>query len=483
MKRGMQKRLVFSAILAVVALLMLAEEAFAQENTTITLKPIENEIRGLEFAEFELEIVNAEPQAQVFNLDFGINPLWSIISTPAYRLQLKSGDTGSFKIFAKARSLIPYQYYTIPFTVSYGEQTVQRALSIKYGDITKDPKEYKPTVLIRPETPSPAEFDPREKIVFSVRLSNLNMLNISDLTVLLFSESRLIQAQMETALAPLASQKRIVLETEIDPHTKPQRDKATIALKYKDAIIATYENIEIEIKGYEDIAISEDTSSKFLGKKQEILIENNGNYPINRVYKKEMGIFRRIFTKADPGYYIIRENGKSFLAWDYSLSPKENKVILVTTSYVSLFVVFAVAFLALLLYFILRSPLQCKKNIDVSKRGDSTVIKVKLSIKNRSSSEITNITIKEIIPPLMLVSRESQLGVIQPSKIIKHKTKGTLLEWSIDRLEPFEERLIIYKATTKISIIGEIIIKSALAKFSYKGREKSTKSNSYVLDI
>jgi len=480
MMGGLSKRLVLFAFFSVVIALLSAQDAFSQANVTLT--PINDEIIAMEFAEFELEIKNLEPETHTFSLDFGIAPLWSIISTPAYRIQVKSGETGSFRIFAKARSLIPDQLYSIPFTISYGDKKINRALMIKYGDVVKEPKEYKPTVVIKPEAIELREIDPRETIAFKIHLSNLNVLNMSELSAILFSEGRLIDAHKDFSLAPL-ERKVILIETSIDPHTKPQRDKVTIALKYQEKIIATFENIEIEVKGYEDIKTEEKTASAFLREKKDITIENNGNYDVRKTYKKEIGFFKRIFTKTEPGHYIIREEGKSFLTWDYSLSPKETFIVSISTSYVSIFVVLVIAGLVVLFYFLLRSPLQCRKNVDVSKKGDTTLIKVKLSIKNRSSSDISNITVKEIIHPLMLVSRESQIGVIEPRKIIKHKTKGTLLEWHIDRLEPFEERLIIYKAATKISIIGEIILKSALARFQYKGKEKSTKSNSYILEV
>ena len=139
--------------------------------------------------------------------------------------------------------------------------------------------------------------------------------------------------------------------------------------------------------------------------------------------------------------------------------------------------------LTVLSYYLFRSPIVCEKKVQIEKTEATTRVTTKILIKNRSSKQIKNLIIKELVPPILNVRLIKQIGILEPSRIVKHERRGTLLEWKVDSLEPLEERIIIYRSTTRLSIIGEILLKSTLIKFRVGNKERITKSNSVITQI
>jgi len=130
-----------------------------------------------------------------------------------------------------------------------------------------------------------------------------------------------------------------------------------------------------------------------------------------------------------------------------------------------------------------RSPVVLVKKTQVlrSTEGGINKLKVLLYIKNRSSQNVSNVRVIDIIPRLADFVEKNYEGTLNPS-VIKKLEKGTLLKWNINMLEPSEERIIYYNVQNKLSVLEGLTLPVAVAKFNVKGNiERSTKSN--VLDV
>ena len=66
---------------------------------------------------------------------------------------------------------------------------------------------------------------------------------------------------------------------------------------------------------------------------------------------------------------------------------------------------------------------------------------------------------------------------MQPSKILKHEKKGSIIKWSIDELHVGEERVISYRIKSRLPIIGDFTLESAVARFKHQGKERISHSN------
>jgi hypothetical protein len=82
------------------------------------------------------------------------------------------------------------------------------------------------------------------------------------------------------------------------------------------------------------------------------------------------------------------------------------------------------------------------------------------------------------VPKLAEVSTQKTIGTLEPTKILKHEKKGTLIKWEIDTIESQEERILSYKIITKLSILGRFTMPQTIVKYQTKrGRERVVSSS------
>ena len=133
------------------------------------------------------------------------------------------------------------------------------------------------------------------------------------------------------------------------------------------------------------------------------------------------------------------------------------------------------------MYFLYRSPVTIKKESivtrSIAKEGLSE-LKVLLHLRNRSPDIIESVVFTDKIPALATLIKEKKVGTIAPTKILNHQKKGTIIKWEFDVLEPFEERIISYKLSTKMTIVGGLSLPPAKIMFkTKKGTDRIEKSN------
>ena len=84
---------------------------------------------------------------------------------------------------------------------------------------------------------------------------------------------------------------------------------------------------------------------------------------------------------------------------------------------------------------------------------------------------------------MQTVKREFAEGTLKPSKFLRGKDKGMVLEWKIDELAAGENRLIGYNIKSRLSIIGSFKLPRAKIIFVKKGKEQTAYSNSVSVGI
>ena len=149
-------------------------------------------------------------------------------------------------------------------------------------------------------------------------------------------------------------------------------------------------------------------------------------------------------------------------------------------NYRPLFVFLIALLVIILVHRMIQSPLVLKKRAEIlaSSEGGISEIKIIIEVKNRSPKKLKNIEIMDRITNIADIINKFDIGTLQPTKILRHDTKGTLVKWNLDELDRFEERLITYKIKTKLSIIGGMKLPAAIAKFvGITGKLRHTHSN------
>ena len=138
-------------------------------------------------------------------------------------------------------------------------------------------------------------------------------------------------------------------------------------------------------------------------------------------------------------------------------------------NYRPLFIIFIISICALILYYAFRSPLVIKKHaMHVQKSSETSTIKVLLHIQNRTSKVVENVKVMDKVPAIGLINKDFPVGTLQPTKVIRHENKGTIVKWMVPTLEAYEERIITYLFTPKLRIIGPVKLPASMVKYKNK---------------
>ena len=76
--------------------------------------------------------------------------------------------------------------------------------------------------------------------------------------------------------------------------------------------------------------------------------------------------------------------------------------------------------------------------------------------------------VSDRIPRIADIDTNYPVGTMQPSKIIKHDKRGTIIQWVIPTLEAYEERIITYHINSKLKIIGSMRLPNSMVKYKNK---------------
>ncbi|MBW2986276.1 hypothetical protein KY333_02810, partial [Candidatus Woesearchaeota archaeon] len=146
--------------------------------------------------------------------------------------------------------------------------------------------------------------------------------------------------------------------------------------------------------------------------------------------------------------------------------------------------IISIAILIILIsYFVFRSPVVMRKTATViaTKEGGISELKIIIEIINRSKKQIKHVKIIDNVPRIAELAKEYDVGTVKPDKVVQHERKGTLVKWSLDEVDPGEERVISYKVKSKLSILGGVTLPSAAAKFDVGKRHRTANSNTPVI--
>jgi len=320
------------------------------------------------------------------------------------------------------------------------------------------------------------KINPTKDILINIILNNQNIMEYPEITVQV--ESNLIQEEIKESLGK-KERKTISLTKSINPQTMPQEDTLVVKL------IANNKTLDTKVKRIEvieavELVKKEKTDRGFMKIIEDITLKNEGNVRYTEGFKTESSILHMLFTSSRPKGKFIKEDGKRYLVIAADIAPGESINIQITRNYVTLLIIVALLAIMMGLYYLFRSPLTIRKqatNIAL-KEGGVSELKVVLNISNRSKNKIKNIEIIDRIPNIVDIEKCLTIGTLQPTKILKHEKKGTIIKWFIEWLESGDERVISYKIKSHLSILGEFNLSPTIARFNFNGKEITTNSNS-----
>ncbi len=329
-----------------------------------------------------------------------------------------------------------------------------------YGD---DIGEYIPVVIITGDINGNNYVNPKETSKITLKLDNRNSRNISSATIDISND--FYEKTIQTNILPL-EKKYVDFNFDVDPKLAPGDYNFDVVLSFNNKTVEDAD-FAFSVLPYSSIVRDDSVKHSWFKYDKTINIVNEGNIKNTDSIKVEISSIKSFFTKSEPKAEIVKENGAKYLVWDYQLIPYGDINLKYTVNYRPLLYFILAVIASIILYYLLRSPVVVKKqsiNIKMYDGGLSEM-KILIHVKNRTPKNYSDIVLGERVPNIASYIPTESMGNIMPSKVLKHDQKGTILKWNLETLDPFEERIIIYKVKSKLTILGRFIIPSTVVKF------------------
>lgn len=455
-------------LLGILLILATVQSALAIE---ISAEPVKKAIDPGESAKYIITVTNDGDKTKDYTID-----------SPDFRWRLRTDPLSDyFSGFTLTRgsskeitlSLTPagdifYGIYGVILDVSARDgESKSISVPVEYVSPYPSSLEYAPTVVVDGFVNGNGKIDPRAPSVLVLELDNRNPLNISSLEVSIASD--FINQDFTTKLGPL-EKKKIEFNFNIDPQELPRVEQIVVTLRYNNkTLTGTPKSLPVQVISYSQILRNPTEESDLLRTKvrKTVFLKNEGNVDNRDALRIKTSFFKRIFTSTSPKPIYERDETGFYAVWDVELAPASTAEIIIEVNYRPIFYVLGLSIIGAILYFLMRSPVLVKKtSVGVhSDEGGISEMKVLIHIQNRTNNAYKSFSISEHIPKFATYKRSDMLGSIQPSKVLSHERKGALLKWNFEAIEPFEERIIIYKVQLNLTVLGNFSMPATVVKF------------------
>ena len=433
-----------------------------------------------EVGEYELKIVNNGVYDETFVTPYTSDTSWLINTDPAV-FKVPAKTTKTFKVYLDPKTHVkPGQYgVTLNVKSSLSNKVKDYFFLMFVKPLNQLDQDYRASIALNVEFP--LDIDPRETVPMSVYMRNRNAKIFENLSVDM--ESKLINNYYKTPFKAL-EEKTEKFSFSISAYETPQEDKLIVTIKDGDEIVNQVK-IPFKIIPYSQLKEDKLIEESFLKSVTTIKLTNDGNIENSQVYKYPVSLFEKTFTKVKNDHFITNQ-GDRLINFQVSLEPQQTLTLVINTNYRIILYAVILIIIINVMYFQLRSPVITRKEALTSQNSHEGVseFKIRLIVKNRSQKPVENVKIIESVPSLASLVNESTLGTLEPTKIIKHDKRGTIIRWDINYLEPFEERIITYKIKSKLNIVGGLTLSPTKIKYeTNRGRERVAYSKKHNIKI
>ena len=468
MKTTKRKALLFLAVF----LLLISVASAANDLFVAKIEPKELTIREDQTGEYRLTLSHTSDTVKTFEV-YSPNIMWDIRAEKPLRVE--SAELFITKLYVNPLNVNP-GIYSVPLHVKMvGTNFIdEKTVNMEITSLYPPDMEYLPA--IRGTVTIESKVDPREEIVIRVQLENQNRRELPKVDVKL--RSNVINKDYTASLGAF-EKKELKFVAKIDDLTPAQNDILRVTLLASEKEKAYQFDLmpaPFEIISYSGLDEQIESIKSFLKTTYKINLTNNGNTKIVQDFKKPTSFFKNIFATSEPK----AEKTSTDLIWKIDLESGKSKEIIYTFNFQPLFILIIVIILLTCAYYIFRSPIIMRKTaaIVATKEGGISELKIILEIKNRSKKHIKHLKVIDMVPRIAELMKEYDSGTLKPDQAIPHEHRGTLLKWTIEHIEPNEERVLTYKIKSKLSIIGGITLPAAVSKFAtITGRERTSNSN------
>jgi len=423
-------------------------------NADYSIKIVDNDIRYVEEAEFVLYVTNTDVLDKAYIIEF-FSDNFELFSER--NLVVKGGETEVVDVMLKPIGVVDEENKVNLILKSSKEEIVVFDIKVDSSD------------MIYVNLDVEKEIDPKDDMIFSLKLRNNGKNDLKDLTVKIncdvCEESNLILDLGGNS--ELSKQGKL----KIDSTTNPGLYDLNVEI-WKGSLIGSG-STDLYVIMSSDIKKIEEKEEKFLINILKIGRENQGNFLSEGSLRLEVSGLRKYFTKfyPEPDRVEGSEN-----VWDYKIGVNGKFVITAVSDYrLFVFGLLVIVLIALVIIYYKTRKIVVVKYVKPIKEGKVVKgLKVFLVVENKDKL-MRNVRVFDYVP--VLISLSGKYGTIKPSKVEKG-SKFNKIKWDVLKLDKWEERILSYEIKSRLHIFGRLLLPRAVLKYrDGKGRIKKVKSN------
>lgn len=312
------------------------------------------------------------------------------------------------------------------------------------------------------------EFKPDSNNV-SVYIKNLANFNFMDLKAVL--DSPFFNIQERFSVGPY---QKTIFEVTLDK----EDFKALMAGIYHLNAEISANKLKAEVQGIlkfseKDIVTSSQNEYGLIVYTRTVSKVNEGNVISRSSTVLKKNIISRLFTTFSPEPNIVERKGFNvYYTWERELKPSERIDIVVKTNWLlPLLAIFLIISIVILTKQFSKTSLDLKKKVNfVRAKGGEFALKVTVVVSARKYVERVNII--DRLPPL--VKLHERFGGEMPKKIDE---KLGRLEWTFDKLQEGETRILSYIIYSKVGVLGRFVLPTTTAIYERDGEVHEAESN------
>lgn len=465
-------------VFALILFLLCLQLVSAEDEATLKLISLKDQISAGEAAEFELVVTNNQQIRDVFRISYepyAVYPLSDSIKKIIIEPEQVTLDPGeSAKVNISVRTL-PYAQPDRNYILTLGvsslvNQEVRTAAQLKLAIL-----EIKEPIALNVN--SQLEIVPGKISLLEIKLQNK-----------FDKELYGVELRIETNFPGLAGSLLLnLLPNQEIIETRELKLPLNANVKTYEILISVFhDGLELERKTIyarvpEKPFVDEQkrTEYGFLTKKEVITQKNSGNTIAIQEIQIALPWFKRFFTSFEP---VPEEGEDGVYSWKFSLAPGEQVKITLESNYRSLLYGLIVLIIAIALVFLFAQRMVVVKKRVIKIRDLASGVsemRVIIHLQNGKRYPLTEVSLIDLMPNYVEVP--SEFMTLKPDRL-QHGTKTIRLFWNISRLEPREERVVSYKVKTKLALVaGNILPPASLHFLDNKHQLKTIQSERVII--
>lgn len=407
-------------------------------------------------AVFEVNVENSLDRELLFEAGtFSPKPSWIYIEGSK---RLEPGENASFQITVTPGEYAVDQSYS--FTVyarASGQDTERFQASF---NVDRDRK-----IILEDLELNRTRYDPGETLRGEIKIRSITSRVLKDYRV----EMRYRNTTAEKTSSPIlpAGTRTLSFQLPINENSRPETHQLTASVIHEEKTVEKASK-NFSINEIRKISTNSSRSNNLATITGSITVENRGNTPINYTVNRTVPSYLTPITGFSLEPTSTEQEGTTeTYYWTKQLQPGEKFTVQRQTNYWMP----AVALLGIIAA--LAGLKKLRNNVKITKEAEKTgsALKISINIENISDRTFRDVKVEDFVPDIAEVDKNFEMA----SPTVRETNNGTKLTWSLENLEPGDQRVLQYTIRPKVEVEGGITLQEAELKETDETIKKTEK--------